>query len=138
LLFARSGSSSRSSATFSTLRQRSASEKSCSACLGQAHGGAGQGGETLAIAEGFETAGAYTRIKDIPCWASLGARRLDQLVIPPGITTLLIAEDNDPEGRRAAASAEAKYARPGLIIRRDPPPPAFKDWAKFLDAHCRT
>lgn len=96
------------------------------------------GGETLAIAEGFETAGAYTRIKDIPCWASLGARRLDQLVIPPGITTLLIAEDNDPEGRRAAASAEAKYARPGLIIRRDPPPPAFKDWAKFLDAHCRT
>lgn len=96
-----------------------------------------EGGTTLAIAEGFETADAYTRINHIPCWASLGARRLDQLVIPSAITTLLIAEDNDPEGRRAAASAEEVYARPGLVIRRDPPPPAYKDWAKLLDAHCR-
>lgn len=96
------------------------------------------GGTTLAIAEGFETADAYSRINHIPCWASLGARRLDQLVIPSATTTLLIAEDNDPEGRRAAASAEAKYARPGLVIRRDPPPPGYKDWAKLLDAHCRT
>lgn len=95
------------------------------------------GGTTLAIAEGFETADAFTRINHIPCWASLGARRLDQLVIPPSITTLLIAEDNDPEGRRAAACAEEAYARPGLVIRREPPPPAFKDWAKLLDAHCR-
>ncbi|MGY8712129.1 hypothetical protein RAD16_40945, partial [Bradyrhizobium sp. 18BD] len=39
------------------------------------------GGATLAIAEGFETADAFTRLNDIPCWASLGARRLDQLVI---------------------------------------------------------
>lgn len=96
------------------------------------------GGATLAIAEGFETADAFTRINHIPCWASLGARRLDQLVIPPGITTLLIAEDNDPEGRRAAASAEEAYMRPGLVIRREPPPPAFKDWAKLLDVHCQT
>ena len=95
-------------------------------------------GFTLSSRQRIVAQREITRIKDIPCWASLGARRLDQLVIPPGITTLLIAEDNDPEGRRAAASAEAKYARPGLIIRRDPPPPAFKDWAKFLDAHCRT
>lgn len=95
------------------------------------------GGTTLAIAEGFETADAFARIHNIPCWASLGARRLDQLVIPSGITTLLIAEDNDSEGRRAAASAEKAYSRPGLVIRRDPPPPAFKDWAKLLDARCQ-
>ncbi|MHA3795614.1 DUF7146 domain-containing protein [Sphingomonas sp. YL-JM2C] len=92
------------------------------------------GGTTLAIAEGFETADAYTRLTDIPCWASLGARRLDQLIIPPGITQLLIAEDNDPEGKRAADKAEQHYARPDLSIRRAPPPPAFKDWAKVLDA----
>ncbi|OYW87146.1 MAG: virulence-associated protein E [Sphingobium sp. 32-64-5] len=93
-----------------------------------------EGGSTLAIAEGFETADAFTRLKDIPCWASLGARRLSQLIIPASITTLLIAEDNDPEGRRAAAQAEDHYARPGLAIRRFPPPLKFKDWAEALDA----
>ncbi len=90
-------------------------------------------GATLAIAEGFETADAFTRLNDIPCWASLGARRLDQLVIPTSVTTLFIAEDNDPEGRRAAVQAQEEYARDGLDIRRFPPPPKFKDWAKVLD-----
>ncbi len=96
-----------------------------------------EGGTTLAIAEGFETADAFTRINEIPCWASLGARRLDQLVIPSAVTKLLIAEDNDLEGRRAAASAEERYARPGLTIERAPPPAIYKDWAKALDAHAR-
>lgn len=97
----------------------------------------GGGGTTLAVAEGFETAAAFTRMNAIPCWASLGARRLDQLVIPAGVTILLIAEDNDAEGRRAAATAEARYARSGLVIRRVPPLPKFKDWAKALDADAR-
>lgn len=95
------------------------------------------GGSTLAIAEGFETADAFTRMNDIPCWASLGARRLDQLVIPASVTRLLIAEDNDAEGRRAAARAEDHYARPGLTIERSPPPAIYKDWAKALDARER-
>jgi len=96
-----------------------------------------EGGSTLAIAEGFETADAFTRMNNIPCWASLGARRLDQLVVPSTVTKLLIAEDNDPEGRRAAAKAEERYARPGLNIERAPPPSIFKDWAKALDARAR-
>ena len=95
------------------------------------------GGSILAIAEGFETADAFSRMHDIPCWASLGARRLDQLIIPPGVTTLLIAEDNDLEGRRAAANAQQRYIRPGLSIERAPPPSIYKDWAKALDAHER-
>ena len=92
------------------------------------------GGSTLAIAEGFETADAFARLHQIPCWASLGARRLDQLVVPADVTTLLIAEDNDSEGHRAADKAADYYVRPGLIIRRAPPPRAFKDWAQVLDA----
>lgn len=95
------------------------------------------GGSTLALAEGFETADAFTRMNSIPCWASLGARRLHQLVIPSGVSKLLIAEDNDAEGRRAAANAEAHYARPGLTIERAPPPAIYKDWAKALDARER-
>lgn len=93
----------------------------------------GEGGEILAIAEGFETARAFAILHNLPCWASLGARRLDQLIIPDAVTTLLIAEDNDPEGRRAAVKAIEHYTRPGLDIRRAPPPAPFKDWAKVLD-----
>jgi hypothetical protein len=95
------------------------------------------GGSTLAIAEGFETADAFWRLNDIPCWASLGARRLNQLIIPASVTTLLIAEDNDPEGRRAGDQAEQHYGRSNLLIRRLPPPSPFKDWAKALDAKFR-
>lgn len=94
----------------------------------------GEGGTTLAIAEGFETANAFTRIHALPCWASLGARRLDQLQLPSTITTLLIAEDNDAEGRRAAEQAAARYARDDLTIRRAAPPLGYKDWAKVRDA----
>lgn len=95
------------------------------------------GGSTLAIAEGFETADAFWRLNEIPCWASLGARRLNQLIIPTSVTTLLIAEDNDPEGKRAGTQAEQHYIRSGLLIRRSPPPSQFKDWAKALDAKNR-
>lgn len=97
----------------------------------------GAGGNTLAIAEGFETADAFARLSNLPCWASLGARRLNQLVIPPTVTTLLVAEDNNSEGHRAAESAQAHYARSGLIIERAPPPPIYKDWAKALDARAQ-
>ena len=93
----------------------------------------GERGAVLAIAEGFETADAFARVRDVPCWASLGARRLDQIVIPPTLATLLIAEDNDVEGRRAAIRASERYARPGLLVQRMPPPLRFKDWADVLD-----
>lgn len=90
-------------------------------------------GRVLAIAEGFETAAAFTILHGLPCWASLGARRLDQLIIPDAVETLIIAEDNDPEGYRAASKAVVRYERPGLTIDRAPPPRGFKDWAKVND-----
>lgn len=104
--------------------------------LGTPLAGAWRGGgrgSTLAIAEGFETAAAFSRLHGIPCWASLGARRLDQLAIPASVTTLLIAQDNDPEGEAAAKRAEMHYARPDLNIRRAPPPGGTKDWAVVLE-----
>jgi len=52
-----------------------------------------EGGWTPAVAEGFETADAFTRMNTISCWASLGARRLNQFVIPYAVAQLLIAED---------------------------------------------
>lgn len=106
--------------------------------LGRPASGAWQGqgrpGTALALAEGFETARAFTLLKDFSCWSPLGARRFDQIRLPDGISHLMLAHDNDAEGRRAADRAEARYARPGLLIERTPPPPAFKDWANVLEA----
>jgi hypothetical protein len=91
-----------------------------------------EGGSALAIAEGFEDAHAFSIIHDLPCWASLGAARLSHLVIPAAVTTLIIAEDNDREGREAAIVAEQHYVRPGLTIVRAAPPARIKDWAMVL------
>ena len=49
-------------------------------------------GDTLGLAESMEDAVAYTRIKGIPCWSTLGAERLALVRIPDGVKTVMIAE----------------------------------------------
>src|SRR3546814_8206535 len=68
--------------------------------------------------------------------SSLGARRLDQILLPGSRTALILAADNDAEGELAAERAGLRYARPGLEITHAPPG-GFKDWAKALEAACR-
>ncbi|AKH18969.1 DUF7146 domain-containing protein [Sphingomonas sanxanigenens] len=104
--------------------------------LGHPAAGAWQGGrprDTLAIAEGFETAHAFTILHDIPCWAALGGR-LDQIIFPERITRLLIAEDNDGPGRAAGTRVIERHSRTDLSIERCPPPRHLGDWADVLDA----
>jgi len=103
--------------------------------LGRPARGAWQGGgrgDVLALAEGFETARAFTLLHDIPCWSSMGARRLDQILLPETLTSLILAADNDAEGAIAAERATLRYARPGLEIT-SMPPDRVKDWAKVLE-----
>src|SRR3546814_9004081 len=99
----------------------------CSSDLG------GQSTACLALAEVFETARGFTLLQGLPCWASLGARRLNQVLLPQSLTSLILAVDNDAEGERAAARATLRYARPGLEITRMAPS-GVKDWAKVLEA----
>ena len=89
--------------------------------------------DTLALAEGFETAAAFSRLHDIPCWSPLSAWRLDRIEFPATVRTLIIAEDNDSEGRRAARKAWGAYFPLGLTLRRMPPPAGFADWAKVVE-----
>lgn len=106
--------------------------------IGRPLAGAWRGGgsaRTLAIAEGFESAAAFMLLNGVPCWASLGARRLDQLAIPDRVETLLIAHDADAEGQRAACRAKSRYQRPQRRILPAPPPDGLKDWADSLRAH---
>lgn len=99
--------------------------------------GGGQGGSVLALAEGFETARAFTILQGTPCWASLGARRLHQILIPDYVTELILAADNDDEGARAVERASAELARPGLTITPEFPNLRGDDWADVLDREVR-
>src|SRR3546814_20526273 len=51
-------------------------------------GGAGQG--TLALAEGFETARAFTILNELLCWDTMGARRFDQIQLPSSHEILIL------------------------------------------------
>ncbi|RNJ62826.1 MAG: virulence-associated protein E [Porphyrobacter sp. IPPAS B-1204] len=100
--------------------------------IGNPQAGSWQGrrpGKTLAIAEGFESAARFADLHDVPTWSSLGAARLGLCLLPDEIEELLIAEDNDGEGRRASIKAREAYARDGLTIRCMPPPSSYMDWA---------
>ena len=58
--------------------------------------------------------------------------RLDRIQIPSNVTRLIIAEDNDPEGRRARSKAWRAYRERGLALARMPPPEQYGDWADVL------
>lgn len=106
------------------------------AALGELGNGAWQSGpatETMAIAEGFEDAAAFAQITGIPAWAALGARRFSLIELPAVVKTLIIAEDNDPEGRRAAREAFQHYRSQGLKVQRRMPPGKLEDWAKAIE-----
>lgn len=105
--------------------------------LGHPGKGAWQGApatHTLALAEGIEKAAAFNLLSGIPTWSSLGARRLPLLALPAGLTTLIIAQDNDPEGMEAGARAARRYRRGDLLIRRIAPPRQGDDWSDVLGA----
>lgn len=100
--------------------------------IGSPGQGAWQGagpGATLAVAESFEDAAAFMQLGHGPCWTSLGAGRLHLLSFPDCVTTIVIAEDNDAEGRRAARRAWTTYRAQRLAVRRIKPPEPHKDWA---------
>ncbi len=87
-------------------------------------------GDTLGLAESVEDAVAYTRIKGIPCWSTLGAERLALVRIPDGVKTVVIAEDNNRAGRLGALAAIEAYATKDRTVLRDPPPRKAGDWAE--------
>lgn len=89
-------------------------------------------GGKVALAEGFETAAAFTQLHDIPAWASMGARRLPQVRFPPEVHTVILLRDNDPEGEAAERKAVVAYRAQGLAVEHAPPPTHANDWADQL------
>ena len=84
--------------------------------LGRVHGHAvrfgAPGASTLLVGEGIETVlSIVTAIPDTVAAAALSAGSLGAFAPPAGVTRLVIARDNDPEGERAAERLARRYAR---------------------------
>lgn len=58
--------------------------------------------DTLAIAEGVETALSYRKLRGVPCWAARSSSGLEQWRPPNGVSRVIIAADGDAAGLRAA------------------------------------
>jgi putative DNA primase/helicase len=87
-------------------------------------------GEELGLAEGIETALSATQIHGIPCWAVLGALRLDKIGIPGKVKRIHLFPDNDQPGREAVDRAIDQYSnRVKIKIHW---PPQGKDWNDVL------
>ena len=87
--------------------------------LGRVHGRAVRFGEpaggTLLVGEGIETVlSVVTAIPDVVAAAALSAGSLGAFAPPAGVTRLVIARDNDPEGECAAERLVRRCARTGV------------------------
>jgi hypothetical protein len=84
-------------------------------------------GDTLALAEGIETALSAYVLHFIPVWATAGAERLSKVAIPPRIRRLVIFADEGGKGRTAAADAARVYRRRGFDVDVVAPSAEFGD-----------
>lgn len=106
--------------------------------LGKIRGGAikiGEDTQELTICEGLEDALSlkYAR-PDATVWAAAGGNMLSSLPVPDTCTKLIIAQDNDEAGRRAAKAAVTAYRRRGREVLLISPSPEFKDFNEELMA----
>ncbi len=91
------------------------------ASLGPVRGGAVRlhgAGPSLVVGEGIETSAAAGLLTGMPAWAAISAGNLARaLTLPPAVREVVIAVDNDPPGRRAAADAAARWLAEGRRVR---------------------
>jgi len=90
-------------------------------------------GDELGLAEGVVTALSATQMFGVPCWATLGSKRLDAVQLPSGINRVHIFADNDDPGREGAQNAVARYCRRECRhVTVHWPDEPFKDWNDVL------
>ena len=88
----------------------------------------------LAIAEGIETALAVGQVTGWPTWAAVSASGLERFEWPSSVKELLIAADNDKNGRglQAAHVLARRALEAGLTVKLALPPEPGTDWLDVL------
>ena len=100
------------------------------ACFGPVAGGAVRFGVPrlglwLVVSEGIESTLSAALPSGLPAWAALSAGGIEKLLLPPEATHVVIAADNDRNGRgqRAAHTAGGRWLAEGRRLRVALPPP---------------
>lgn len=86
----------------------------------------------LAVAEGLETAGAFTVLRSVPTWATFSTSGLVGFEVPLEVRHLIIAADRDANGagvRAAEQLAERVSSRCSIEIHL---PDRIGDWSDIL------
>lgn len=102
--------------------------------LGNSRGGtwpASFAGDTMRIAEGFETACAYAQLTGREAGTCFGLRNFAGFAVGPGIRQVILLPDNDQEGMQAAGAAVAARQAPDQPFRLERCPSGFNDWAEM-------
>lgn len=86
--------------------------------------------ETLAIAEGIETALSFSSLFKVPTWAALTANNLEKWTPPDGVTSVIIAGDNDASftGQQASYSLARRLKARGFKVTVRIPQQTGNDW----------
>lgn len=67
-------------------------------------------------------------LPDCTVWVALGTAMMPELRLPPSLTELTIAGQNDAAGRAAVEAARARFIEQGIAVRLMYPADGFKDW----------
>lgn len=100
-----------------------------------------QAKDTLAVAEGIETALAVTELTGVPCWATVTAGLMAAFVPPPGVEKVLIFADKDRpsryhpagHGQEAARSLAERLWKSGIKAGVRIPPQDIPEDKKGID-----
>jgi putative DNA primase/helicase len=86
----------------------------------------------LLLGEGVETTLAVMQATGLPGWACLSTSGLQSVHFPEAVKGVVILEDNDDPGRRAAATLADRLTREGRKVRIARPPEGLKDFNDVL------
>lgn len=118
--------------TFLTIDGRKLPVRDPKLSLGRVRGGAirlAEPAAELVLCEGLED--GLTLAQELPgasVWAAPGAGMLAAMCVPPVVSSVIIAADNDVAGEQVARWAAERFASEGRQVRIMRPDPAYKDW----------
>lgn len=89
---------------------------------------AGRSGEVV-MCEGPED--GFSLAQEMPdhhVWVALGTAMMPEIKLPPSLTAITIAGQNDAAGRAAVEAARGRFIERGIAVRLMYPAAGFKDW----------
>src|SRR5215470_6111973 len=89
--------------------------------------------ETLAVAEGIETALAVRCATGLPVWATYSAGGMARLMVPPEVCLVVICADHDPAGLAAARTLARRLLTERRRVKILTPDTPGADWADLQE-----